>query len=36
MNERDEWNLDYAIVDGPGYPDLIELNNEIVFVESNK
>lgn len=37
FEDRPEWNPDWAIVDGPGYPDFAELpDGSLVFVESNK
>ncbi|MEY2754169.1 MAG: hypothetical protein RJB65_527 [Actinomycetota bacterium] len=37
FEDRPEWNPDWAIVDGPGYPDFAELaDGTVVFVESNK
>lgn len=37
FEDRPEWNPDWAIVDGPGYPDFAELaDGRLVFVESNK
>jgi len=37
FEERPEWNPDWAIVDGPGYPDFAQLaDGRLVFVESNK
>lgn len=37
LDDRPDWNADWAIVDGPGYPDFSELpNEELGFVESNK
>ena len=37
FEERPDWNPDWAIVDGPGYPDWAELpDGTLVFVESNK
>ena len=34
---RDDWNEDWAIVDGAGYFDIQEVGEEeLVFVESNK
>ena len=34
---RDDWNEDWAIVDGAGYFDMQEkANGELVMVESNK
>lgn len=37
FEDRPEWNPDWAIVDGPGYPDFAELaDGRVVFVESNK
>jgi hypothetical protein len=39
--DRPGWNPDWAIVDGPGYPDFVELdddrqNTRIAFIQSNK
>lgn len=37
FEERPDWNPDWAIVDGPGYPDFAELaSSTLAFVESNK
>jgi hypothetical protein len=37
FEERPDWNPDWAIVDGPGYPDFAELaDGTLVLVESNK
>ncbi len=37
FEERPDWNPDWAIVDGPGYPDFVELEDgSLLFVESNK
>lgn len=37
FEDRPDWNPDWAIVDGPGYPDFAELDDgTLVFVESNK
>ena len=37
FEERPDWNADWAIVDGPGYPDWVELpNGMLAYVESNK
>ena len=35
--DRPDWNVDVSIVDGPGYPDWLELDDgSLSFVESNK
>ena len=37
LDNRENWNEDWAIVDGAGYADFQELENgNLVFVESNK
>ena len=36
LDDREDWNEDWAIVDGPGYVDFTELDDRLVFVESNK
>jgi len=37
FEDRPDWNPDWAIVDGPGYPDFAELDDgTLVYVESNK
>ena len=37
LDDREEWNEDWAIVDGAGYFDIQELENgNLAFVESNK
>ncbi|GMI02626.1 hypothetical protein TrVE_jg13806 [Triparma verrucosa] len=37
LDDRPDWNADWAIVDGPGYPDFSVLpNGKLGFVESNK
>ena len=37
LDDRDDWNEDWAIVDGAGYHDIQELDDgRVVFVESNK
>jgi len=37
LDERPGWNVDWAIVDGPGYVDFCELHDgTLAFVESNK
>jgi hypothetical protein len=37
LDERPGWNPDWAIVDGPGYPDWVELDDgSLACVESNK
>ena len=37
FEERPGWNPDWAIVDGPGYPDWVELEDgTLACVESNK
>jgi len=37
LDDREEWNEDWAIVDGAGYHDIQELENgNLAFVESNK
>ena len=37
LDDRENWNEDWAIVDGAGYADFQELENgNLVFVESNK
>jgi len=37
FEDRPGWNPDWAIVDGPGYPDFAELDDgTLVVVESNK
>ena len=37
LEEREGWNPDWAIVDGPGYPDWVEFEDgSLCFVESNK
>lgn len=37
FEDRPGWNPDWAIVDGPGYPDFVELDDgTLAFVESNK
>jgi hypothetical protein len=37
LDERPGWNVDWAIVDGPGYVDFCELpDGKLVFIESNK
>ncbi len=37
FEDRPGWNPDWAIVDGPGYPDWVELpDGTLAFVESNK
>jgi hypothetical protein len=37
FEERPDWNADWAIVDGPGYPDWVELSDgTLAYVESNK
>jgi hypothetical protein len=37
FEERSDWNADWAIVDGPGYPDFVELpDGTLALVESNK
>lgn len=37
FEDRPDWNPDWAIVDGPGYPDFAELDDgSLLFVESNK
>ena len=36
-HHREDWNEDWAIVDGAGYFDIQEVEEgELVFVESNK
>ncbi len=35
--DRSDWNVDVSIVDGPGYPDWLEMEDgSLSFVESNK
>ena len=46
LDERPDWNADWAIVDGPGYPDFVEIPHKsaegiqgrrrLCYVESNK
>ena len=37
LDDREDWNEDWAIVDGAGYHDIQELpNGNLAFVESNK
>jgi hypothetical protein len=37
FEDRPDWNPDWAIVDGPGYPDWVEFDDGgLAFVESNK
>ena len=37
FEDRPDWNPDWAIVDGPGYPDWVEFDDgTLAFVESNK
>lgn len=37
FEDRPDWNPDWAIVDGPGYPDWVEYDDgTLAFVESNK
>ena len=37
FDDRPDWNPDWAIVDGPGYPDWVEYDDgTLAFVESNK
>ena len=37
FEDRPDWNPDWAIVDGPGYPDFAELaDGTLCYVESNK
>ncbi|MFM7684312.1 MAG: sialidase family protein [Actinomycetota bacterium] len=37
FEDRPDWNADWAIVDGPGYPDWVELpDGTLALVESNK
>ena len=37
LDDREDWNEDWAIVDGAGYHDTQELESgQVVFVESNK
>lgn len=37
LDDRPDWNADWAIVDGPGYPDFATLpDGTIAFVQSNK
>jgi len=37
LDDRPDWNADWAIVDGPGYPDFATLpDGTISFVQSNK
>ncbi|MDH4116015.1 MAG: glycoside hydrolase [Acidimicrobiia bacterium] len=37
FEDRPDWNPDWAIVDGPGYPDWVEFDDgSLGFVESNK
>ena len=37
LDERPDWNIDWAIVDGAGYYDFVELGSEdIRYVESTK
>ncbi|MGA0894316.1 MAG: sialidase family protein [Ilumatobacteraceae bacterium] len=37
FEDRPGWNPDWAIVDGPGYPDFVEFDDAtLAFVESNK
>ncbi len=37
FEDRPDWNPDWAIVDGPGYPDWVEFDDgALAFVESNK
>lgn len=37
FEDRPDWNADWAIVDGPGYPDWVELpDGALALVESNK
>ena len=37
LDNREDWNEDWAIVDGAGYHDIQQLENgNLVFVESNK
>lgn len=37
FEDRPDWNADWAIVDGPGYPDWAELpDGTLALVESNK
>ncbi|MFM8311324.1 MAG: hypothetical protein ACKOAZ_05420 [Ilumatobacteraceae bacterium] len=37
FEDRPGWNPDWAIVDGPGYPDFVEFDDgTLAFVESNK
>jgi hypothetical protein len=37
LDDRPDWNADWAIVDGPGYPDFTTLpDGTIAFVQSNK
>ena len=37
LAERGDWNPDWAIVDGPGYPDFVEIEEKgLCFIESDK
>eukprot|EP00940_MAST-03C_sp_MAST-3C-sp2_P002717 g2717.t1 len=38
LADRPGWNADWAIVDGPGYPDFVQIedSNDLYYVESNK
>ena len=36
LDSREDWNADWAIVDGPGYADWLEEDGALSFVESNK
>jgi len=36
LDSREDWNADWAIVDGPGYADWLEEDGQLSFVESNK
>jgi len=37
LDDRPDWNADWAIVDGPGYPDFCEASDgKLCFVQSNK
>lgn len=36
LDSRDEWNEDWAIVDGSGYADFQEVDGKLVLVASNK
>ena len=36
LDSRDDWNADWAIVDGAGYADWLEEDGQLSFVASNK